>query len=143
MLFLGTSEHTVDDRGRVAIPSRYRGMLGSTVIISKGPDPCLEVYTPEAYEQRANHLLSGMGDRQNDRRLRRAFFSQSTEAEIDKQGRILIPAPFRQWADISGAVVIAGNGPVLELWAASRWSGEADEAQQDYAQMLESREARA
>lgn len=142
MSFLSTSEHTVDDKGRIAIPSRYRGMFGSSVIITKGPDPCLEVYTPEGHEKHANDILSGKGNSEADRRLRRALYSQAAAVDIDKQGRILIPAQMRERVGIEGAVVIAGSGANLEIWPAAAWSIEARAADAGYAQLLESPESR-
>ena len=140
--FLSTYEYVVDERGRVAVPARYRDALGPSVILSKGPDGCLEINSPSEFQKKAERLLNGATARQKDRRLGRAFFGGSVEVDIDKQGRILIPAPFRQWAEITGPVVIAGQGTSLEVWSAARWQGEGQAAADDFAQALESMEAR-
>ena len=140
--FLSTYEYVVDDRGRVAVPARYRDTLGPSVILSKGPDGCLEVYSPAEFQKKAERLLNGAAAQQKDRRLGRAFFGGSAEVDIDKQGRILIPASFRQWAEISGPVVIAGQGTFLEVWSAGRWQPEGQAAEDDFARALESMEAR-
>ncbi len=142
MYILGTYEHTVDARGRVAIPVRYRDALGPIVVVAKGPDGCLEVYAPQDYDSKAERMLAGAAERQKDRRLGRAFFGGATEAELDRQGRVLIPPPFRQWAEISGPVVILGRGTFLEIWAAARWEREAPAVEQNFSHTLESLEPR-
>ena len=140
--FLGTYEHTVDERGRLAIPVRYRAALAPIVVLAKGPDGCLEVYTPQEFERKAGHLLAGATNRQRDRRLGRAFFGGAAEVEIDSQGRVLIPAPFRQWAGLTGPAVILGRGAFLELWSASRWEAEQAVVEDDFARALETMEPR-
>ncbi len=143
MLILNTFEHSVDERGRVAIPVRYRDALGPMVVVAKGPDGCLEVYTPEDFERKARRILESSAERQRDRRLRRALWGGAAEAEIDKQGRVLIPAAFRQWAGITGPVVILGQGTFLEIWSGERWQAEQQVVEENFAQTLESLEPRA
>jgi MraZ protein len=132
----------MDDRGRIALPARYRDILGSSVIVSQGPDGCLDVYAPDAFEHKAERILSDSTTRQRDRRLARAFFGGAAEAEIDRQGRILIPPTFRQWAELTGPVVIIGQGRFLEIWSASRWETESPQVEGDYSRALEAMEPR-
>ena len=140
--FLGTYRYNMDDRGRIALPSRYRDMLGSSVIVSQGPDGCLELYPQDEFERKAERILSDATGRQRDRRLGRALFGGAAEAEIDRQGRILIPPPFRQWADLTGPVVLLGQGRFVEIWSAPRWESESPQVANDFARGLESVEPR-
>lgn len=140
--FLGTYRYNMDDRGRVALPSRYRDMLGSSVIVSQSADGCLELYPQDEFERKAERILSGATGRQRDRRLGRAFFGGAAETEIDRQGRILIPPPLRQWAELAGPVVLLGQGRFVEIWSAPRWESELPRVTDDFARGLESVEPR-
>jgi MraZ protein len=100
------------------------------------------VYAPDEYARRADELTSGSTGRQRDRRLGRAFFGGAQEADIDRQGRILIPPTLRQWAEISGPVVIIGQGRFLEIWSAPRWEVESPNVDGDFARALEAMERR-
>ncbi|MFQ5878611.1 MAG: division/cell wall cluster transcriptional repressor MraZ [Dehalococcoidia bacterium] len=124
MFFRGTYEHTVDDRGRVALPARYRHLFTDGVVMAQGPEGCVEVYTVREYEQMAEMVADEPATAQHARRRRRAFFSRSWDGELDRQGRILIPPPLRQWAQLNGAVTISGRHECLEIWNRDRWEGE-------------------
>lgn len=138
MTFRGYYEHVIDDRGRVAIPARYRDLFKTGVVLAQGPDGCVEMYTPEGYEQVSEFVVSEPAHRHRGRRLRRGFFSRSWDGELDRQGRVLIPAPLRQWGDLSGPVIINGRRECLEIWNADRWQAEMDAINQEYKEELES-----
>lgn len=138
MAFRGTYEHIIDDRGRVAVPARYRDLFRTGVVLAQGPDGCVEVYTVEDYERVSEFVVSEPPHRRRGRRLRRGFFSRSWDAELDRQGRILIPVPLRQWAGLTGAVVINGRRECLEIWNAERWQAELAAIDQEYQAELES-----
>src|SRR3972149_2458309 len=93
MAFRGTYEHTVDDRGRVAVPARYRHEFAGGVVLARSPDGCVEVYTPEGYDEMSNLVTAEPAVHLKGRRLRRGVFADSWDAGLDRQGRILIPAP--------------------------------------------------
>ena len=140
MAFRGTYEHTVDDRGRVAVPARYRHEFAEGVVLARSPDGCVEVYTPQGYDEMSNLVTAEPAVHLKGRRLRRGFFADSWDAELDRQGRILIPAPLREAARLDGAVVINGRRECLEIWNRDRWEEELNQVQAAYATELESLE---
>ncbi len=124
MAFRGTYEHTLDDRGRVAIPAKYRASFAQGAILTIGPEGCVEVYTPEGFEEMSKDIASESPKTLAGRRARRRFDAQAFETELDRQGRILIPVRFRQMARLNGAVVIIGRRECLEIWEPSAWQQE-------------------
>lgn len=121
-MFLGRFEHSVDNKGRVAVPARFRGELEGELIITRGNDRCLYLFTQEAWEPLAsklNALPTGDADARN---LRRAVFSAAEPVEIDKQGRIMIPDHLRQYSGITGNVAIIGLGNYIEIWDQQSWT---------------------
>lgn len=125
MGFLGNYEHTVDDRGRVAIPARYRGNFpGGIAIILPLDDGCLQVYPEPAYQEMTQQVRAAPLTTLEGRRLRRRFTGRSFETELDRQGRILIPAPTRDKLGLDGAVTIVGTEECLEIWPRQAWEQE-------------------
>ena len=137
MTFRGIYEYVIDDRGRVAIPARYRDLFSPGIVLAQGPDGCVEVYTIEDYERVSEFVLSEPANQHRGRRLRRGFFSLSWDGELDRQGRILIPVPLRQWADLNGPVVVTGRRDCLEIWNADRWQSEKVAIEQEFGGELE------
>lgn len=138
MAFRGAYEHTVDDRGRVAVPARYRHLFTDGVVLVLSPEGCVEVYTPAGYEQMASLVTTEPPTHVKGRRLRRGFFARSWDAELDRQGRILIPAPLREAAQLNGAVIVSGRHECLEVWNRDRWQQEIGQVGDIYGQELES-----
>jgi MraZ protein len=128
MPFRGFYEHTLDDRGRVAIPARYREEFSHGAILTLGEEGCVEVYTPAGFDRMSDRVAAEPPTSRNGRRSRRLFDAQSFDTELDRQGRILIPAMFRQAAGLNGGVVIAGRRECLEIWNPVNWERELREA---------------
>lgn len=124
MPFRGTFEHTLDDRGRVAIPAKYRSEFGANAVITPSPEGCLRVFPVAAYEKLSAEIAAMPATTIEGRRARRAFSPVAFDAELDRQGRILIPAKLRQGAGLDGSVVIVGNYESLEIWEPGRWERE-------------------
>jgi len=124
MPFRGPYEHTLDERGRLALPARYRHEFTDGVVLTLGPEGCIEVYTPAGFHGMSDLVASEPATTLEGRRARRRFDAQSWDTELDRQGRILIPAKFRQWAALEGAVLIAGRRECLEIWNPQRWERE-------------------
>jgi MraZ protein len=114
--FRGKYEHTIDDRGRVSLPARYRNELTGKIILIMSVDGCIEVYTEDGFEQVASHVAVEPPTTSEGRRARRAFYSESFDTELDRQGRILIPPTLRRSAAVDGTVVVAGRKECLEIW---------------------------
>lgn len=119
-MFSGEYEHTIDDKGRLTIPARFRAELPDEVFVTRGLDGCLFVYPPEAWQGMAEKLVKLPLTQRNARYFNRMMFS-GAECKIDKLGRILIPAPLREHASIENEVVVVGVNSRLEIWSKERW----------------------
>jgi MraZ protein len=120
MLFLGRHDYSMDERGRIPMPPRFREALMQGVILTQGaPDRCIRAYPADSFEQQASQYLAAPITTRSGRVMRRAFFSGSYQSEMDKQGRVLIPPVLRQFAGLDGAVVIVGTGEGMEIWNAT------------------------
>lgn len=131
MLFIGEFPHTLDDRGRVALPARYRQAFASGAILTYLAEGCIAVHDSEGFREQAAKIAEMPASTLAGRRARRAFDSNSHEVELDRQGRILVPPRFRQMAGLNGAVVIVGRHECLEIWNPEKWEHELDESVAD------------
>ena len=114
--FLGRYDYAMDERGRVPLPPRYRELFALGAMLNQGPDPCLRLFTLQTFDGQAQLYTSIPSIEHEGRLTRLAFFSNSFPVELDKQGRILIPAPLRSYAQLEGNVVISGAGEWLGIW---------------------------
>ena len=122
-MFMGEYNHTIDAKGRLIIPSKFREQLGEAFVITKGNDGCLSIYTKEAWET----FLEGIKRMPNNKITRqyvREFVSSAEEIETDKQGRALIPALLREHAGLEKDVVLAGVIDKIEVWDKTKWDDE-------------------
>ncbi len=121
MVFQGEFDHSVDEKGRVIIPTRFRSSLGERFYMTKGLDGCIFIYTEGAYKDLSETLSRQRQLDEHTLRLQRFF--TSTEASVDGQGRVAIPMKLREYAKIAeqGDVVIVGTGSRIEIWAAASW----------------------
>jgi MraZ protein len=120
-LFLGEFEHSVDQKGRLAIPVRFREALKDGLVLSRGFDRCLIVY-PLAQWTRMSEKLAALPTTQSKvRRINRFTFANAYHHELDKQGRVLIPPPLREYAEIGDEAVVVGAHTYLEIWSKENW----------------------
>jgi MraZ protein len=121
-LFLGEYEHGLDDRGRITLPRKIRQELGlSEVVLSRGFDQCVFGFDKESWTKEAEkHLESNLTD-QKSREVRRYLFSAAENVEIDRLGRILLPALLKDYAQIDKEVVVIGAGDHFEIWNKTVW----------------------
>lgn len=120
-MFMGEYNHTVDAKGRLIIPSKFREALGDTFVITKGLDGCLFVYDNEEWAVFEEKLKSLPLTNKDARKFARFFLAGAAEAEVDKQGRILIPNVLREFADLSKDVVLIGVASRIEIWSRERF----------------------
>ena len=139
-MFLGEFEYKIDEKGRVPIPPKFREELREGVILTPGVEKCVIVYPLSEWEKVAAALTTGSLTRSKLRRLNRAIFATAFPLNIDKQGRIALPAPLRQHAGIEDEVIIAGANTYLELWNKEQWESEKTISQQQAWQIIESLE---
>ncbi len=115
----GTFEAKMDAKGRTFVPVKMRKDLGLTFMVTKWLDDCLAVYTMEKWNQ-VSAVLNAQ-PMAKSRETRRFFFSSAAEIELDKQGRMLVPQILREYAGLTGDIVIIGAGDWAEIWSAERW----------------------
>lgn len=123
-MLLGEYEHSVDVKGRVAVPAKFRPQLETGLVVTRGFEHCLFVYPMEEWQalsQRVSALSVGQAEA---RQLRRLLFASAFDTELDKQGRILLPAPLREYAGIDEAAVVAGMNTYFEIWSKDAWATE-------------------
>ncbi len=118
------------------MPARFREALAGGVILSPAPPRCLRVYTTDAYERTATLILGQGAHTAAGQELRRAFFGRSYESELDKTGRLLVPALLRQRLELGGSVTLLGCGEYVELWDSAACDGGMTEAVNDYSSHL-------
>ncbi len=116
-MFLGKHTHTIDAKGRMIIPAAFREELGDRFIIARGLDTCLTIYPKDRWQEKAERLQGLSSTKKEVRMLIRFLIGGSTEAECDKQGRILIPAHLREYAGIERDAVVIGIGQQIEVWS--------------------------
>lgn len=119
-MFMHSYEHTVDGKGRIIVPSKYREELGENFVVTKGFDDCLNLYPMKAWEAFAAKLGS-LPTNKKGRDLQRFFLANASEVELDKQGRALIPGNLREWAGISKNVIFVGMNKNVEIWDKDKW----------------------
>lgn len=121
-MFLGEYQHSLDPKGRIIIPSKFRDELGVKFVATKGLDDCIFLYQMEEWRRIEEKLHSLPFTRADVRSFARFFFSGAAELDMDKQGRILLPNNLREYADIEKDLVIIGVGSRVEIWANHKWT---------------------
>ena len=124
-MFMGEYNHTIDAKGRLIVPSKFREILGDAFVVTKGLDGCLFVYDNEEWKLFEEKLRALPITNKEARQFVRFFLAGATEAEVDKQGRILIPNVLREFAELTKDVVLVGVGSRIEIWGKERFENEA------------------
>ncbi len=124
-MFMGEYNHTIDAKGRLIVPAKFREELGEAFVITNGNDGCLNIYTNEAWETFLGKLQL-LPNKEDKRKIVRKFVSQANTVELDKQGRILVPSTLREHAGLEKDVVLAGAIDKIEVWDKNRWDAESD-----------------
>lgn len=120
-MFLGEHQHSLDSKGRVILPAKFRDQLFGGAVVCKGIDGCLFVYTKEEFESVAENARERAKNSERERQAARSLFAGASEVVPDKQGRIPIPSPLREYAGLGGEVVLAGVFSRIEIWDTDRW----------------------
>ena len=120
-MFMGEYSHSLDPKGRMTIPAKFRERLGERFVVTRSLDTCLAVYDMEAWEAFSKKLSELPYNAQEQREFVRFFFSGAAEVEPDKMGRILLPPPLRVAARIEKDVVLIGAGSRIEIWSKELW----------------------
>lgn len=124
-MFMGEYNHSIDQKGRIIVPAKFREELGEEFVMTLGLDGCLFVYPTSEWETFVEQLKKLPGNREV-RQLQRYFLAGATNCEVDKQGRILIPAKLRGHAGLEKEVVFVGVLGKIEVWSKERWDANND-----------------
>ncbi len=120
-MFIGEYSHTLDDKGRVAIPIKFRATLKKGAVVTRGLDHCLFVYTAAEWGKLAEKLVNLPISQANSRAFARLMLAGAMDIDVDKQGRVMLPDYLREFAHLQKDVVVAGLYNRLEIWDAATW----------------------
>jgi MraZ protein len=124
LAFRGLYEHSLDSKDRLTVPARFRSALADGVVLSKGLDPCVDLYTPRGFDRISETYLAPHSPFGSDaRKMRRRFHGGSFDEKLDSAGRVRLPKPLIEHAGLDGPCVIVGAGEHLEIWNAHTWAG--------------------
>jgi len=121
-VFTGEYRHSVDEKGRIAVPVRFRAELAGGALVSKWIDGCLAIFPRPAWDALAERAASLPVTDAGARTFQRFLFGTAFEVELDRQGRLVIPAVLREFAEMEEETVVVGSRDHLELWSPARWS---------------------
>ncbi len=120
-MFLGQYEHTIDDKGRLTLPAKFRPGLEAGVVVTLGLDGCLFVFPRAKWEELAARIEALPLTNPDARSFARLMFANADDSQLDRQGRVLIPAFLRNQAQLENEVIVTGLSSRLELWSPARW----------------------
>lgn len=124
ILFLGEFQHTVDDKGRLAIPAKFRPPLSEGLVVTRGIEKCLYVWPMDQWQELAQRLAKLPMLREDARRVSRHFFSGAVDTNLDKLGRIVLPQFLREYAGLGDEVAVVGAFTRIEIWGRDSWNVE-------------------
>ncbi|MCM1245437.1 MAG: division/cell wall cluster transcriptional repressor MraZ [Roseburia sp.] len=119
-MFMGTFDHSIDTKGRVIVPAKFREALGDSFVVTLGLDGCLFVYPEEEWQDFVKQLKELPGSKEA-RKLQRYFMAGAAPCDVDKQGRVLIPSSLREKAGLEKDIVFVGVMSKIEIWSKERW----------------------
>ena len=121
-MLMGEFHHNIDEKGRIIMPSKLREELGNNIIITRGLEDCLFIYSKEEWSQIVTKLKTLPFTKKDARSFTRMFLSGATETEFDKQGRIKLPLPLTKYATLLKECVIIGVNDRVEIWSKDNWN---------------------
>ncbi len=121
-MLMGEFHHNIDDKLRMIVPSKFRDELGKSVVVTRGLENCLFVYSEAEWSQIVSKLKSLPFTKKDARSFTRIFLSGATVCEFDKQGRIKITSPLASYADLTKECVVIGVNDRLEIWSEEKWN---------------------
>jgi MraZ protein len=140
-MFYGEFDYKIDEKGRLPIPPKFRNVFKDGIVLTSSAENCITAYTLEEWKKLSTSLTSSPLSRIKMRRLSRAIFATAFNTTIDNQGRVAIPAPLRDHAQILDDAVVVGVNTYLEFWNKASWEEEKAVSQQQAWQIIESLES--
>jgi MraZ protein len=123
MAFRGTFDHTLDAKNRLTIPAKFRAALSEGVVLAKGIERCVQVWTPKTFDAYVSSALQGLNPlSEQARKLNRFFAANSLDTELDAAGRVMVPGFLLDHAGLRKDVVVTGAGDCLEVWGRDAWA---------------------
>ena len=135
---MGQYSHNVDLKGRIIIPAKFREELGNVIVVTRGLDGCLSVYTQKQWQTIYEQLIKLPSTKKESRMYIRTFMANAAECEFDQQGRILLPPALIQTALIPKECIVIGSGDHIEIWSKQRWFDFAEVADESLEAIAES-----
>ena len=136
-MLMGSSDNRIDSKGRLVMPAKFRSQIGETVVCTVGLDNCLAVYPMDAWNAYLQKLQSLPFTKGQARQFMRTLLSAAEELPVDGQGRILIPAKLRKYAQLEDQVVVNGVNDHLEIWNSTKWAASNDEMLDNFTALAE------
>jgi MraZ protein len=136
-MFLGEFEHSIDDKGRLAVPARFRSALEDGLVMTRGLERCLVIYDSDGWRAVAERVRNLNPWQEDARRMQRHFFSGAQPAQPDKLGRVVIPQFLRTYAQLEDEVVVVGLADRIEVWGRAEWERQRADAERDSAELAE------
>lgn len=130
-MFLGEFDHSIDDKGRITIPAKFRDLLEDGLVVTKGIDPCLWLFPRGPWENLANRVGALQLTDPKVREFRRQMFGGAADAKPDKQGRVNLPSYLREYANIDSQAVIIGLFDHCEIWNPEQWRKRQEQSHND------------
>jgi MraZ protein len=136
-MFIGEYNHTLDDKGRIAVPAKFRAHLASGAVVTRGLDNCLVLYTKEEWQKVAEKLAQLPMSKPDARAFARLMLAGAMDVELDKQGRVVLPQYLRTFANLNSSVIIAGLFNRIEIWNEASWDNYKAETEKDSSAIAE------
>jgi len=136
-VFLGEYQHSVDDKGRLVMPSKFRARLADGCVVTKGQERCLYVFPLDRWEIEVERVNRLPRTNRRNRNYARSFFGGAVDQSLDKQGRIQLPPTLRSFAGLGKDVMVVGVADRLEIWETAAWESLSEEADEFYADIEE------
>ncbi len=129
-MLLGEYEHTLDDKNRITLPAKFRAAFATGLVVTRGIDGCLYAYRRDDWDRLVDSRLAELDPLSKEgRRMQRFFFAGAAEADLDKQGRVMLPAALIQHGGLGRNVVVIGMRDHLEIWDSATWRKELKEVE--------------
>ncbi|HET7580920.1 MAG TPA: division/cell wall cluster transcriptional repressor MraZ [Bacillales bacterium] len=137
-MFMGEYQHNIDQKGRIIIPARFREELGDSFVLTRGLDQCVFGYPLDEWKQLEQKLKALPFTKKDARAFTRFFFSGAVECELDKQGRVNVASPLKQYGKLEKECVIIGVSNRIELWSKPVWEQYYAESEESFSEISES-----
>jgi MraZ protein len=134
-VFLGEHQHTLDDKGRLILPARFRPELEGGMVFATGQERCIDVYPMDAFEARVAELRALPREHRGARAYLRVFLANAHEQTPDSQGRVVVPPRLREYARLDRELTVNGADTKIEIWDRAAWEDYRTQAEEDFASL--------